>query len=76
MNNRVCESNVPNLLYAGIALYHPSILDGAVVEKFSIVPRLKSAIQQNRVAGKLLEGEWDDVGTPDRLEALRKKYGE
>ena len=76
MNNRVCESNVPNLLYAGIALYHPSILDGAVVEKFSIVPRLKSAIQQNRVAGKLLEGEWDDVGTPDRLEALRKKYGD
>ena len=76
MNNRVCESNAPNLLYAGIALYHPSILDGAVVEKFSIVPRLKSAIQQNRVAGKLLEGEWDDVGTPDRLEALRKKYGE
>ena len=31
INNRVCESNAPNLLYAGIALYHPSILDGAVV---------------------------------------------
>ena len=39
--SRVRESGTPNLLYAGIALYHPSILDGAVVEKFSIVPRLK-----------------------------------
>ena len=74
--SRVRESDTPNLLYAGIALYHPSILDGAVVEKFSIVPRLKKAIQQDRVAGQLINGEWDDVGTPERLAALRDKYGE
>ena len=74
--SRVRESGTPNLLYAGIALYHPSILDGAVVEKFSIVPRLKKAIQQDRVAGQLINGEWDDVGTPERLATLRDKYGE
>ena len=74
--SRVRESDTPNLLYAGIALYHPSILDGAVVEKFSIVPRLKKAIHQDRVAGQLISGEWDDVGTPERLSALRDKYGE
>ena len=74
--SRVRESDTPNLLYAGIALYHPSILDGAVVEKFSIVPRLKKAIYQDRVAGQLISGEWDDVGTPERLAALRDKYGE
>ena len=74
--SRVRESVTPNLLYAGIALYHPSILDGAVVEKFSIVPRLKKAIQQDRIAGQLINGEWDDVGTPERLAALRDKYGE
>jgi len=74
--SRVRESGTPNLLYAGIALYHPSILDGAVVEKFSIVPRLKKAIQQDRVAGQLINGEWDDVGTPERLAALHDKYGE
>ena len=76
LENRVRESDTPNLLYAGIALYHPSILNGAVVEKFSIVPRLKQAIHQDRVAGKLISGEWDDVGTPERLAALRGKYGE
>ena len=74
--SRVRESDSPNLLYAGIALYHPSILEGAVVEKFSIVPRLKKAIQQDRVAGQLINGEWDDVGTPERLAALRDRYGE
>jgi MurNAc alpha-1-phosphate uridylyltransferase len=74
--NRVQESDNPDLLYAGIALYQPSILDGAKVEKFSIVPRLKKAIQEDRVAGRKIVGEWDDVGTPERLSALREKHGE
>ena len=73
--SRVVESEIPQYLYAGIALYHPKILDGAKVEKFSIVPRLKSAISKNLVGGILFSGEWDDVGTPDRLSALQTKYG-
>ena len=76
VGNRVRESDSPSLLYAGIALYHPSILDGAMIEKFSIVPRLKYAIQQDRVAGRLIDGEWDSVGTPERLSALRQTHGE
>ena len=74
-NSRVVESQRPEYLYAGIALYHPKILDGAKVEKFSIVPRLKSAISKNLVGGILFSGEWDDVGTPDRLSSLQSKYG-
>jgi len=73
--SRVIEDASPEYLYAGIALYHPSILDGARVEKFSIVPRLKQAISQNQVGGILYHGEWDDVGTADRLGALHAKYG-
>ena len=69
---RVRESEHPDSLYAGIALYHPRILDGAKVEKFSIVPRLRSAIAKNRVGGIKHEGTWDDVGTPERLEAIRR----
>ena len=75
LNQRVVESESPQYLYAGIALYHPSILDGATVEKFSIVPRLKKAIVANRVAGILHQGEWDDVGTPERLQAIQGNYG-
>ena len=61
-------------LYAGIALYHP-ILEGAKVEKFSIVPRLKHAIHNGLVGGQLLTGKWDDVGTPERLSALQAEHG-
>jgi len=72
---RVIESETPQFLYAGIALYHPRILDGARVEKFSIVPRLRNAISQNLVGGILFDEEWDDVGTPERLSALQELYG-
>jgi MurNAc alpha-1-phosphate uridylyltransferase len=74
-NGRVTESPNPAFLYAGIALYHPSILNGAKVEKFSIVPRLKKGIAANQVGGILYSGEWDDVGTPERLEAIQKQHG-
>lgn len=60
-----------DLTYAGIALYHPRILDGAKVEKFSIVPRLKTSIQNHRVRGTYHPGKWCDVGTPERLLALQ-----
>ena len=74
-SGRVIESENPKFLYAGIALYHPSILDGAKVEKFSIVPRLKKAISENRVAGIIHNGEWDDVGTPERLKVIQDEHG-
>ncbi len=72
---RVVEDEDPQLLYAGIVLYHPRILDGAKVEKFSIVPRLRAAIKSDRVGGVLHSGNWDDVGTPERLEAIRASVG-
>ena len=76
LGGRVVESESPDLLYAGIALYHPRILDGAKVEKFSIVPRLRGSIAHGRVGGILHPGEWDDVGTPERLSALQGKFGD
>ena len=75
INDRVVETENPEYLYAGIAIYHPKILDGAKIEKFSIVPRLKDAISRNQVGGILLQGEWDDVGTPSRLSDLRALHG-
>jgi hypothetical protein len=67
--------DLPEFLYAGIAIYHPNILEGAKVEKFSIVPRLKDAISRNLVGGILFDGEWDDVGTPERLSGLKALHG-
>ena len=69
------HQNLLQVLRDDIALYHPRILDGAKVEKFSIVPRLRQSIASDRVGGILHEGSWDDVGTPERLEALQSEFG-
>ena len=61
----------PELTYSGIALYHPRILDGACVGRFSIIPRLNKAIDTGRVQGSYHAGNWSDVGTPLRLFQLQ-----
>ena len=67
----VVDNAEPALTYSGIALYHPRILDGAKVERFSIIPRLRQAITDGRVSGSYHTGMWSDVGTPDRLLELQ-----
>ena len=67
----VLDAAEPALTYSGIALYHPRILKGAIVERFSIIPRLRNAILSGRVSGSYHSGMWSDVGTPERLLQLQ-----
>jgi len=74
----------PCLTYAGIGMYRPSILDGwrAVIgdapgsertpPRFSVVPLQKHFMAQGRVTGQHHRGQWTDVGTPQRLQALEE----
>ena len=70
-DGNVLEDGSPTLTYSGIAIYHPRILDGANVERFSIIPRLRKAIESGRVRGAFHSGHWSDVGTPERLLKLQ-----
>ena len=72
----------PCLTYAGIGMYRPSILDGwrAVIgdapgsertpPRFSVVPLQQHFMAQGRISGQHYRGQWTDVGTPQRLQAL------
>ena len=70
-DGNVLEDEFPTLTYSGIAIYHPRILNGANVERFSIIPRLRNAIESGRVRGTFHRGHWSDVGTPERLLQLQ-----
>ena len=70
-DGNVLEDESPTLTYSGIAIYHPRILNGAKVERFSIIPRLRNAIESGRVRGTFHRGHWSDVGTPERLLQLQ-----
>jgi MurNAc alpha-1-phosphate uridylyltransferase len=38
--------------------------------KRPLAPLLRAAMSQNRVSGQLYQGDWRDIGTPERLHEL------
>jgi MurNAc alpha-1-phosphate uridylyltransferase len=68
---RLLEDGPVKLTFSGIGVYHPRLFDGCRPGKFSVVPLLRAAMRDHLVTGELFTGAWDDIGTPERLEALR-----
>ena len=60
--------------YSTIGLFQSSLVDGVQRgTRAPLKPRLDAAIAQGRLAGSVYRGDWIDVGTPQRLEALRSE---
>ncbi len=72
----------PRFTYSGLGVYRMCMLDGwreaigaAVTTplhrpRFPLLPLLRAAMSRSLVTGELHEGEWTDVGTPERLAEL------
>jgi MurNAc alpha-1-phosphate uridylyltransferase len=71
--NQVLDGGENRYTYSGIAVYRPELFADAVKGFFPLAPLLRKAMQSNRVSGELYQGEWLDIGTPDRLEYLNNK---
>jgi MurNAc alpha-1-phosphate uridylyltransferase len=70
--SRVMLVGQPRLTYSGIGLYQPGLFMSVREPLFSLVPLLKQAIGLGQVSGQHYSGNWFDIGTPDRLEALNQ----
>jgi MurNAc alpha-1-phosphate uridylyltransferase len=55
---------------AGIGVYRPDLVRAHATGRFSITPLLTVAANAGRVSVEAHRGEWEDVGTPERLHAL------
>lgn len=71
--SRVMLVGQPRLTYSGIGLYQPGLFMSATEPLFSLVPLLKQAIGLGQVSGQHYSGNWFDIGTPERLEALNQR---
>ncbi len=67
---RVFECAGPRLTYSGIGLYRASLFADSTPGRFPLAPLLRQAMAQGQVSGMHYTGQWSDVGTPQRLEAL------
>lgn len=62
--------------YSGIALLHPDLFTGMRVEKKALAPVWEALMPLGRVSGEYYAGEWFDIGTVERLQALNKHLQE
>ena len=67
---RVRESGAPRLTYSGISVLHRSLFEGYDEAYQPLAPLLVSAMRGNRVTGERYDGDWQDIGTPEKLRAL------
>lgn len=65
---RVVDS--PALTFSGVGLYDPAAFAGLTPGARKLAPLLREWMAQGRVGGSLLAGEWRDIGTVARLQAL------
>lgn len=65
------NSSEQSLTFSGVAIYRPQLFDGCEPGRFPLAPLLRAAAADGRLSGSLYEGLWADIGTPERLEALR-----
>ncbi len=64
----------PSFTYAGIGSYHPRMFAAMAPGRAPLLPLLLHAIERRRLEGQVYEGEWEDVGTPERLAALNARH--
>jgi len=58
------------LTYAGVSVYHPRFFAGMQPGKMALRPLLDAAIVRGSLSGEFYPGQWEDVGTPERLRSL------
>jgi N-acetyl-alpha-D-muramate 1-phosphate uridylyltransferase len=56
--------------YAGVGMYTPAFFAGYGAGKMPLRPLLDAAIGQGQLGGERYRGQWQDVGTPERLREL------
>lgn len=69
-NMRAVSEAQRRFTFSGIGYYHPMLFEGLPYGKRALGPLLREAMASERITAELYEGEWRDIGTPERLHAL------
>ncbi|MSQ18175.1 MAG: nucleotidyltransferase family protein [Betaproteobacteria bacterium] len=68
---RISATGAPRYTFSGIGLYDSKLFaDTRAHERAKLAPLLFKAAAIDRLSGEIFQGEWRDIGTPDRLAAL------
>ena len=72
LDNKGCVSDQgePRLTFSGISVLHPQLFSGLTVQRLPLLPVLRQAMTRQQVSGEYFAGDWQDIGSPERLKAL------
>lgn len=70
LDGRVRNVSNPELTFSGVAVYRPEFFVDCTPGRFSLVPMLRAAADVGTLSGSVYSGQWQDVGTPERLAEL------
>lgn len=72
VDGKIAVSDAPQYTFSGVAMYRPSFFAASGPGRFPLAPMLTAAANRSVLGGELYTGAWEDVGTPRRLEKLRR----
>lgn len=58
--------------FSGIGIYSADFFASSQNGKFPLAPMIRLFIAENKISGEIYQGEWMDIGTPQRLAELDK----
>jgi len=68
--SRVHSEGEGKLTFSGLSYLHPALFEGIKKGAQPLAPILRRAMHSGQVSGEYHTGEWQDIGTPERLSQL------
>ncbi len=72
-NNIVSDGGDNTLTFSGIGYYDPKLFTGLAYGKQALAPILRERMKSKEISGEHFSGDWQDIGTPERLKTLNKQ---
>jgi len=64
------DTGEQRLTFSGIGVYSPALFADVAENIFPLAPLLRKAMGEGLVSGEHYQGQWFDIGTPERLQSL------
>lgn len=68
--DRAVNAGEMRYTFSGIGVYRRGLFEGCSAGTFPLAPLLRAAADRGEVGAELYRGEWEDIGTPQRLHEL------
>ncbi len=75
-SHRVTRHGEIKYTFSGIGCYRRSLFSNMRPGKAALAPLLYQAIEENVVSGEYYNGDWQDIGTPERLAQLSHRLSD